>query len=130
MSIQPVNNTSFRARVKMKKLSPVYRDLLTPEVSIGSSTLGSATSTGSGFSAVHTIGTTSDVAATAFSAQASGINSSGIVPAIMQSAAPELTPATVATVNNHPSVIGTFFSSVGNFFHNMGKVKINAKTPN
>ena len=132
MEIRPI---SFSARVKMRDIKEVTGAVakvsaeITPGVSSGSLGLGSTTVGTLGTSASNTAGTASDVLGTAFSVHATGIDSFGIVPSSIEAITPHATPATIASSNNHPSIIGSLYSTIGANFHNMGKVKVRTKDP-
>lgn len=135
MSIQPVGKISFKANVKINRGE--IGELVSAATSAIPGTASGIASTGSiGASSVagtasQIAGSTFDVLGTAFSAKASGVNSSGIVPSAVNSASPYLTPGTVASSNNHPSVMGTIMSVIANFFHGTNvNVKKQVKRPN
>lgn len=126
-SIQP--NMGFRARVKLKDVNELAA-AVGPVASSGSSALGSTASGIVGTTASHAAGSALNTVGSAFSAHASGVNSSGIVPSVIESATPYVTPATIASSKANPSTMGTIFSTIGDFFHSLGKVKIRIKDPN
>ncbi|MGN1152556.1 MAG: hypothetical protein ACI4S3_00870 [Candidatus Gastranaerophilaceae bacterium] len=120
---------NFGARVRLNEYKTVKNINITPSIGLpsmassgvsGTATVTSASATKTSASAASTIGY-------AFSSKASGINSSGIVPAVVESATPYATPATIASSKAHPSLMGTFFSAVGQFFNSL--VKVHVKNP-
>ena len=123
---------SFYGRVDINKLRTtrnVARELNAPEASVMSSLTTGASTVSAGLVAGKTVGMASEVASTAFVSKAAGVNSSGIVPAIIETATPHVTPATIAASNNHPSAVGAFFSTVGQFFDKLSSTKVNIKNP-
>lgn len=117
------NKPSFQARVK---LSP--DDIVTlvkgGDVASGAlATLGTSSSGSVVGSASSLGGSGFDTLATAFTLQASGSNSSGIVPAFMEHAGSSLVPSVLEATNAHPSAAGSIFSTIGNAL----KPKINIK---
>ena len=124
MSIQ-MNNISFRARVRMRDVKEFSNAMAeaTPGLSTGSCITGGLGSSSIGTTASHAAGSAANVVGSAFSAKASGIDSFGIVPSVMES------PATIASSEAHPSLIGSLFSTIGDFFHSLGRVKVNVKDP-
>ncbi len=130
MNIQ--QSPAFTARIKMSELKQISKEAaqLSPFSTTGSCALGSTTAGTVGTTASQVAGSAADVLGTAFSAKASGIDSFGIVPDFLNSTAPYVTPKTIVSANNHPSIMGSFFSTVGNFFHELSKVKVkNVKDP-
>ena len=130
MRIQSVNNSSFTSKVRINKNIVNGAMDLTTVTSTGMISTGGLTASGLGTTASHVVGSASNVIGSAFVSKASGLNSSGIVPAAMQSAAPHVTPATVASSHNHPSTMGLLMSTIGDIFHSFGKVQVNVKKPN
>lgn len=131
MSIQMNNNVSFRARVRMRDVKEFSNAMAeaTPGLSTGSCITGGLGSSSIGTTASHAAGSAANIVGSAFSAKASGIDSFGIVPSVMESAAGHATPATIASSEAHPSLIGSLFSTIGDFFHSLGRVKVNVKDP-
>ena len=131
MSIQMNNNITFRARVKIRDVKEFSTAMVeaTPGLSAGSCITGGLGSSTIGTTASHAAGSASNIVGSAFSAKASGIDSFGIVPSVMESAAGHATPATIASAEGHPSLMGTLFSTIGDFFHSLGRVKVNVKDP-
>ena len=133
MKVQSVNNVSFGARVKLnQELKGCLAELSRPEVSTGSSVLGGIGSMSSAAAGTQTLATTSDVVASGFLAKGIGSNSSGIVPSVMAKLSPIMTPASVASANQNPSIMGSIASSLGAFIHRLGgEVRIhgNKKIP-
>ena len=127
MNIQS-SNINFGTRVKMRQVKEISK--LTPGASLGSTILGSSSAGTVGSSMSQTVGSGSNVIGTAFSSKASAINSSGIVPSVIEAVTPHATPATVASSQNHPSFIGSLFSTIGDLFHGFGRININTKHPN
>ena len=118
---------NFNGRVNinsLRRISASEAGTLTGKSSALGSLAGTVTSAVSGASATSTIAGGSEVIGTAFASKATGVNSSGIVPSIMGSATPHLTPASAVSTNNHPSTIGSLFSTIGAYFSNV-KVKLN-----
>lgn len=130
MNIQPINNQTFTARVKIQEIQTAFNKVAreTKEFSPGCSTASSGLSTVSSFTtgstASNMIGSGSDIIGSAFSSKATGVNSSGIVPSVLGSATPE----TVVSANNHPSLIGSVFSTIGSLFQRPN-VNIKVKNP-
>ncbi len=119
MKIQ--HSPTFTAKIKINNINlknlSANSTTYSPHIILGSSGVGSSMSgTASGLA-----GSTADVIGTAFSSKASGINSSGIVPSVLDSAAPYATPETIISANNHPSTIGSIFSTIGSDLKNMLK---------
>lgn len=136
MTIQPINNVSFGTRVRINRgeLADIAElaSMTTPVISGGVASSAGLTGSSAVASASNIVGLGSEVVGSAFSAKASGLGSSGIVPAVMESATPYVTPATIATSNNHPSIMGSLLSTVGNMIQSLSKPKINntVKRPN
>ena len=131
MRIQHINNVSYKANVKINRGE--LDNLITATATIApvatssvASSGGAAASTVLG-TASQVAGTTFDVLGTAFSAKASGINSSGIVPSAMNLAGPHLTGETIASSNNHPSIMGSIMSTIADFFHAPSAIASNNK---
>lgn len=123
---------NFNGRIDINNLRTSRQ--ISKEIKVkGDSALGSfatgLSSAATGTVASRTSGVASEIASTAFFSEASGVNSSGIVPASIKLAAPHVSPATVAVSNEHPSSIGTFFSAAGQFFSRITNIKINVKNP-
>lgn len=131
MNVQPQNNYAFKARVKMKEVKELAESLSTVSTGTAAASSGiGAVSTGAMSTTLSNVaGSAANVVGTAFSAKASGINSSGIVPSVMEVVAPHVTPATVASSQAHPSFMGSLFSTIGDFFHGFGNVKNKVKDP-
>ncbi|MBD5403262.1 hypothetical protein HDR58_10780 [bacterium] len=130
MNIQ--SQPSFTARVKINDIKNIATDsaIISPYLSSGSSGVASTAAGSLGTTASKLVGSASDVLGTAFSAKASGMDSSGIVPSAIDAVTPYVTPKTIASANNHPSVMGSIFSTIGNFFSNICKVtKKDVKDP-
>ena len=127
MKVQSVNNVSFEARIRLnKELQGCLAELSRPEISTGSSLLGGLGSMSSAAAGTQTLATASDVVASGFLAKGIGINSSGIVPSVMAKISPIMTPASVASANQNPSIMGSIASSLGAFVHRLGgEVRIN-----
>jgi len=129
MKVQSVNNVSFGARIKIgKELKGCMAEFSQrPELSTGSSVLGGIGSLFAGASSTQTVATASDVAASAFLSKGIGVNSSGIAPSVMAKLSPIMTPASVASANENPSIIGSIASSIGAFMHRLGgEIRINS----
>ena len=118
---------NFGARVRLNGSVMKNIPLATGGLSSGAATAGAGTVSIGAASVVNTAGSAANTVGSAFSAKASGINSSGIVPAVVESATPYATPATIASSKAHPSLMGTFFSAVGQFFNSL--VKVHVKNP-
>lgn len=118
---------NFGARVRLKDYKTVRDTAFASDVLSGASSVTVGSGAMAATSAIKTAGFAANTVGSAFSAKASGINSSGIVPAVVESATPYVTPATIASSEAHPSLMGSFFSSVGGFFHSL--VKVNVKKP-
>ena len=127
MQVNRINNnynTSFNARFKVdpkiteKLIDNVYGPTTISSLTGGASAISTAL-TGSNVTA-----SSSDVLGTAFSLHASGINSSGIVPSFLKSAAnSSLIPTTSVNASAaHPSIVGSFFSTIGGWFHTAKKI--------
>ncbi len=127
MKVQSVNNVSFGARIKLnRQLKGCLDELSRPELSTGSSVLGGIGSMSSAASGTQTLATASDVVASGFIAKGIGSNSSGIVPSVMAKISPIMTPASVASANQNPSIVGSIASSLGAFIHRLGgEIRIN-----
>ncbi len=123
MNIQ--QSPAFTARIKMSEIKGIAKEAaeLSPFSTTGSCAVGSTTVGTVGSTASQVAGSAADVLGTAFSAKASGIDSFGIVPDFLNSAAPYVTPKTIVSANNHPSIMGSFFSTVGDLLHSICKVK-------
>lgn len=135
MEIQPV---SFGARIKMNDIKDITKNIAVASekaqlnagfATSGSSGLGSSTVGTLGTTATNSIASGSDILGTAFSAHASGIDSFGIAPSVVEAITPHVTPATIASSNNHPSTIGSLFSTIGGYLSSLTKVNIKAKDP-
>lgn len=125
------NNFSFKARVRMSNVQNNSKTIAEgiSALSSGTSTIGSTAAGTVGTTVSHSIGSAANVVGSAFSAKASGVDSFGIVPSVIESASPHVTPATVASAKAHPSVMGSIFSTIGDFFHSLGKVNVKVKDP-
>ena len=130
MNIQPINNQTFTARVKIQDfrngLKQVTKEAaeLSPASSTASTGLSTLASATGGSTTSTAIGAGSDIIGSAFVSKATGVNSSGIVPSILGSATPE----TVVAANNHPSIIGSIFSTIGSIFQR-ANLNVNVKKP-
>jgi len=135
MSIQLFNPNSnrpaFKARVKLMDADKTVEGILASAIastgstgSTGSTVIGAASGIASTTSAASTasnlLGSGAGIIGSAFSAKAIGLNSSGIVPVVINAAAPYATPATIASANAHPAIMGSLFSGVGALFHKLG----------
>lgn len=100
---------------------------ISPTISTASSAYGSIGSAMSAGASTNIGASGSDVIASAFSAKASGLESSGIVPSVMDTLASCATPATLTSVNQHPSLMSSFFASIGSYLHNISKENVNIK---
>lgn len=123
MKIQ--SNPTFTAKIKINdiNISKHTNDsaILTPYLSSGSSGVGSTMAGTLGTTASKIAGSASDIIGSAFSAKASGVDSFGIVPSVLDAVAPYATPKTIVSANNHPSVMGSIFSTIGNTIGNIVK---------
>ncbi|MBE7713208.1 MAG: hypothetical protein E7Z87_05645 [Cyanobacteria bacterium SIG26] len=120
------SNTAFNARLK---IDPKLTEKFADEAS-RLSTTNSISSAISSASTTSSAATGSDVLGTAFSLNASGINSSGIVPSYLNSAAnSSLMPASLVNGSQaHPSIAGSIFSTLGNWF-STASIKSKIKDP-
>ena len=125
MNIQAINSCSFGARIRVNRYSNELSKFLDPQVLSGSSMFGTYASGVSGVLSTNAAGSALDTVGSAFSAKQIGLNSSGIVPSVMDSIAPHITADTAFSAQNNPSILGTFFSSLGSYMHRMGKISIN-----
>ncbi len=125
------NNINFKARVRMRDVKEFSKAMAeaTPALSSGSCITGGIGSSAAATTASHVAGSASDVLASAFTAKVSAIDSFGIVPSYLESAAQHSTPATVASSEANPSIAGMLFSTIGTFFHRLGRVKVHIKDP-
>lgn len=123
------SNMNFKARIRLKDLKEVNSITIKPGASLGSSSLGSVSTGIVGTSASHTAGSAANTVGSAFSAKAVGVDSFGIVPSVIEAATPHATPATIESAKAHPSLMGSIFSTIGDFFHSLGKVKTRTKDP-
>lgn len=113
--VRSVEELYAEANQMIRHISPEYRGISAGASSSAASSMGTGLLTsGSG---VNTSATTSDVLATAFWAQASGVDSFGIVPSAIAKSAPYLTPQTVASTQANPSTAGSIFSTIGGWLH-------------
>ncbi len=121
MNIQP--NIAFTAKIKISELKQLSKEAvqLSPFSTTGSCAVGSTSAGTLGTTASNVAGSASDVLGTAFSAKASGIDSFGIVPSSLDAVAPYVTPKTIISANNNPSTMGSLFSTIGSFLHDLGK---------
>lgn len=130
MNIQPINNQTFTARVKIRDFKNGIKQVtaeaaeLSPGCSTASTGLSTLSAATGGSTTSTAIGVGSDIIGSAFVSKATGVNSSGIVPSLLGSATPE----TVVSANNHPSIVGSIFSTIGSFFQR-ANVKVNVKNP-
>lgn len=129
MKVQKVDNTHFGALIRIKSpeelfaqanqmlnnISPEYRGLMAGTSSTASSSAGSGLITTG--SASNSLATGFDVVGTAYCAKAAGIDSFGIVPSAAAKSASVLTPKTLASSAENPSVAGSIFSGLGAFIH-------------
>lgn len=112
-------STSFNARFKVDPaVTEKLADTLSGPCTLSSST-GGVSSLSATASGVTTAASGSDILASAFSLQASGVNSSGIVPAYLKSAAnSSLMPDFLVNGSQaHPSIAGSMFSTLGSWLH-------------
>ncbi len=125
------NNFSFKARVRITNVKNDSKTIAEGmcALSSGTSTIGSTAAGTVGTTVSHSLGSAANVVGSAFSAKASGVDSFGIVPSVIEAASPHVTPATVASAEAHPSTMGSIFSAIGNFFHSLGKVNVKVKDP-
>lgn len=129
MRVQKIDNTNFGALIRikspeqllveanqmLKNMPPEYRGLSAGASSVGMSSSGSGlVTTGSGS---NSLATGFDVVGTAYCAKAAGIDSFGIVPSAAAKSASVLTPKTLASSAENPSVAGSIFSGLGAFIH-------------
>lgn len=127
MNISRINTTpqtSFKARIKV---DPVAVEKMIDRAS-HASTLGGASSVVGSVSATSSMTTGSEVLGSAFSLQASGFNSSGIVPSYMKTVGSSLTPTTINPSQAHPSIAGSIFSTLGSWFSTI-QTSIKVKDP-
>lgn len=124
MNIQPINNVSFCARIKLNKCSRMLREFSDIKAVSESSKLKAS-------SPQATVATTSNVSGpifetvgSAFSAQQVGLDSFGIAPAVMEELTPEITANTALVLEKAPSILGTSYSSLGAMMQKMGKVDV------
>ena len=133
MKIQ-ATTPNFYGKVNITQLKngtykTIQKELTAAEGSTASCISGGMSATSTGLIASKASAAASEVASTAFFSEASGINSSGIVPSVIETATPHVTPATIAASQNHPSAVGSFFSTIGQFFDRISSVKVNVKNP-
>ena len=125
MQVNSINNVDFRARIQIEKLqkySFIANELQrtappVSQASTGSNYLSSCVSTIAGVSAGKTTAAGSGAIGTAFSADASGINMSNIVPSVIAKVPASAPPEILATSVEHPEVAGGFFSTAALWFN-------------
>lgn len=121
MRINKLDSYSFGARIQIEKLQKytlIANELqktapLPSQLSTGSNYLSSCVSTIAGVSAGKSSAATSGAIGTAFSADAVGVNMSGIVPSVLAKVTPSAPVEVVATSVEHPEAAGGLFSTVG-----------------
>lgn len=133
MNIQPVNNISFGARIKIDKVSlgkavlDMYNNApVGAKASSGFSTLIGSSSTVVGVPVTNTVASGSDVIGTAFILKPLGVDSYGIVPSVLAKITPYATPKTIESSVLHPETAGSIFSTIGSELHSHAKIKINS----
>lgn len=121
MDIQ--QSPAFTARIKISEFKKFSKEALelSPFSTTGSCAVGSSSAGTLGTTASQVAGSTFDVLGTAFSAKASGIDSFGIVQSSLDAMTPYVTPKTVISANNNPSIMGSLFSTIGDTLRNIGK---------
>lgn len=120
-AIKQTNQQTFQARVRLGN-SGIGKAL----VKSGAVSTGAVSTTGSGAisTASNIVGMGSDVAGAAFSLKASNVDSSGIVPFIIERATPFVTPATIHSAEVQPSTMGSLLSTSGGFLHGSSTAKV------
>lgn len=120
MQVNRINsnqNVHFNARFKVDpQLTEKIADKISGPATVSSLTGGVSSVTGT-TSAASSSALGSDILGSAFSLQASGINSSGIVPSYLKSAA-DCSSMPAFLVNGsqaHPSIAGSIFSTLGSW---------------
>lgn len=114
---------------RLRRMNPAQAGEFTAKSSALGSLTGAVSTASTAGSASSSLAGGSEVIGTAFVSKGSGINSSGIVPSVMEVATPHLTPASVISTNNHPSIIGSMFSTIGSWFSNVSVKTKNIKNP-
>ena len=125
MKVNSINNVSFEAKIKINKIARTFNEITNPQVCAGSSLFGTSASGVSGVLSSNIAGTALDTTGSAFISQQSGLNSSGIVPSVMENLKPHITVDTAFSMQNNPSLFGSFFSSLGGYIRRMGRININ-----
>ena len=137
MNVDKVN-LSFGARISVEKLqrynfvvNELQRTAPFPsQVSTGSGYLSSSVSTTSAVSAIKTTAAGSSAVGTAFSADASGVNMSGIVPSVIAKIAPSAAPETVWASAQHPEAVGGLLSTFATWLNRFAHITDNRTVRN
>ena len=135
MKVNNIDNTGFGARIQIEKLqrySYIANELQrtappASQASTGANYLSSCVSTIAGVSAGKTTAAGSGAIGTAFSAKASGIDMSGIVPSVIAKITPSAAPETAATSIEHPEVAGSIFSTIGEWLNRYFRLDLGNK---
>lgn len=134
MKIQKVDNTNFNALIRIKSpeqllaeanhmiknMPPEYRGLSAGASSIGMSSSGSGLVTT--VSGSNSLATGFDIVGTAYCAKAVGVDSFGIVPSAAAKSASVLTPQTLVSSAENPTIAGSIFSGMGALIHRHFKI--------
>lgn len=128
MNIQ-ATTPQFGARVKLRNIQKNLKDLgnASAECSINnlpSSHIGSSISTTTG---IKLSGSASMLTGSASVAEAAGIDSSGIFPSVMDTAASSLNEGSIGTIQQGPSMLGVLISGIGAF---LSRTKATLRLPN
>ncbi len=135
------NNITFGARVQVKKLEQLNHIIKKSQNQTTQNlqtlaevnSLSSPISTIISFPASKTAASGATVSGTAFTLNASSVDSFGIVPSVLKEAATIATPATVQSSAQHPLTVGSIFSTIGSWFERIGQIVVNEgerKIPN
>lgn len=111
MRVQSIN-PSFTGRININKLKDIKNSSILRN-SAESGLTGSAASAVTGSVALDAAISGSQLTGTAFVSKASGLNSSGIAPFVMEMVEPFVTPAVIAASQKYPSVVGTLSTTSG-----------------
>ena len=124
MRMQPVNNCSFGARIKINKCQKMLKEVFDSKAMSGSSMYKVSTPEATGVTASNVSGPIFETVGSAFSAQQVGIDSFGIAPAVMEELVPQITADTAVSLQNSPSILGTTYSTLGSGLQKMGRTNI------
>lgn len=129
------SSTAFKARIRINDLriktanNSGDSSILSSASSLTSSAISALSSEKSATCASNSIASAANSAGTLFSTHALGTTTSNIIPFALDTAASAATPATIVSVQNHPSIFASALCTIGSFFENLTKKEPQVKDP-